>query len=92
MLLNIADLIGHLHPLLVHLPIGFLLLAILLDLLAYRSAYASFRAAVPMTLFLGFVAAAASSGTGYLLSPLPAQHFFLALVYTGVIPMVSSSA
>lgn len=68
MLLNIADLIGRLHPLLVHLPIGFLLLAILLDLLAYRSAYASFRAAVPMTLFLGFVAAAASSGTGYLLS------------------------
>ncbi|AEE50239.1 DUF2231 domain-containing protein [Haliscomenobacter hydrossis] len=68
MLLNIADLIGHLHPLLVHLPIGFLLLAILLDLLAYRSAYASFRAAVPMTLFLGFVAAVASSCTGYLLS------------------------
>lgn len=68
MLLDIAALIGHLHPLLVHLPIGFLLLAILLDVLAYRKAYASFRAAVPLTLLLGFGAAAASCGTGYLQS------------------------
>lgn len=59
---------GYFHPLLVHLPISFLLLAILMDLLAYRSAFVQYRAAVPMTLFLGFVAALLSCGTGYLLA------------------------
>ncbi len=59
---------GYFHPLLVHLPIGFLLLAILMDLLAYRSAFVQYRAAVPSTLFLGFVAALLSCGTGYLLA------------------------
>lgn len=59
---------GYFHPLLVHLPIGFLLLAILMDLLAYRSAFVHYRAAVPSTLFLGFVAALLSCGTGYLLA------------------------
>ena len=44
---------GYFHPLLVHLPIGFLLLAILMDLLAYRSAFVQYRAAVPSTLFCG---------------------------------------
>jgi uncharacterized membrane protein len=59
---------GYFHPLLVHLPIGFLLLAILMDLLAYRSAFVQYRAAVPITLFLGFVAALLSCVTGYLLA------------------------
>lgn len=59
---------GYFHPLLVHLPIGFLLLAILMDLLAYRSAFVQYRAAVPSTLFLGFMAALLSCGTGYLLA------------------------
>ena len=59
---------GYFHPLMVHLPIGFLLLAILMDLLAYRSAFLQYRAAVPMTLFLGFVAALLSCVTGYLLA------------------------
>ena len=68
LLLNITTLIGHLHPLLVHLPIGFILIAILLDVLAYRPAYAHFRPAVQTTLLLGFLAAAVSCGTGYLLS------------------------
>ena len=68
LLLNMTTLTGHLHPLLVHLPIGFILMAILLDVLAYRPAYAHFRSAVQVTLLLGFLAAALSCGTGYLLS------------------------
>lgn len=68
LLLNMTTLTGHLHPLLVHLPIGFILMAILLDVLAYRPAYAHFRPAVQTTLLLGFLAAALSCGTGYLLS------------------------
>lgn len=59
---------GHFHPLLVHLPIGFLLLAILMDLLAYRQSWTHYRAAVPFTLLLGFVAALLSCGSGYLLA------------------------
>lgn len=59
---------GHFHPLLVHLPIGFLLLAILMDLLAYQQRWAPYRAAVPFTLLLGFVAALLSCGTGYFLA------------------------
>lgn len=59
---------GHFHPLLVHMPIGFLLLAILMDLLAYRQSWAHYRAAVPFTLLLGFVAALLSCGSGYLLA------------------------
>ena len=68
LLLNITTLTGHLHPLLVHLPIGFILMAILLDVLAYRPAYAHFRSAVQTTVLLGFLAAVLSCGTGYLLS------------------------
>lgn len=59
---------GHFHPLLVHLPIGFLLLATFMDLLAYRQSWAQFRAAVPFTLLLGVVAALLSCGSGYLLA------------------------
>lgn len=59
---------GHFHPLLVHLPIGFLLLAILMDLLAYRQKWAQYRAAVPFTLLLGFGSALLSCGSGYLLA------------------------
>lgn len=59
---------GHFHPVLVHLPIGFLMLAVLMDLLAYRQKWINYRAAVPFTLFLGFLAALLSCGTGYVLA------------------------
>ncbi|GAA0527132.1 c-type cytochrome domain-containing protein [Chitinophaga japonensis] len=68
MLLDIFTFTGRLHPLIVHLPIGFLLLAVLFDLLAYRPRYAYLRAAVPLTLLAGFAAAALACGFGYLLS------------------------
>jgi len=60
--------IGRLHPLWVHLPIAFLLMAIVFDLLAYRSAYAPYRSVVSLTLLLGFGAAIMSCISGYLLS------------------------
>lgn len=60
--------IGRLHPLWVHLPIAFLLMAIVFDLLAYRSAYTAYRSVVSLTLLLGFGAAIMSCVSGYLLS------------------------
>lgn len=60
--------IGRLHPLLVHLPIAFLLIAIVFDLLAYHSTFAAYRSAVSLTLLIGFGAAIMSCISGYLLS------------------------
>ncbi len=67
-LLTISELIGHLHPTLVHLPIGILLLAGLFQLLALKPKYASLHGAANIALFWGMIAAIASCISGYLLS------------------------
>ena len=67
-LLTISEVIGHLHPTLVHLPIGILLLAGLFQLLALKPKYASLHGAMSIALFWGMIAAIASSISGYLLS------------------------
>ena len=66
--MNIPDLIGHLHPVLVHLPIGILLLAGLFQLLALKPKYAGLHAATSIALFWGMIAAILSCISGYLLS------------------------
>lgn len=68
MLLDIFTFTGRLHPLIVHLPIGFLLLAVLFDVLSYTGRYASLRPAVPLILLAGFVAAVMACIFGYVLS------------------------
>jgi len=67
-LLTISELIGHFHPVLVHLPIGILLLAGLFQLLALKPKYASLHAATSIALFWGMISAIASCISGYLLS------------------------
>lgn len=67
-LLNAELFFGHFHPLLVHLPIGFLLLAVLLEFAGYSERYKAIRIAVPFALLLGCISAAASCITGYILS------------------------
>jgi len=66
--MNISELIGHLHPALVHLPIGILLLGSLLQLLSSRSKYAGLHAAASIALFWGMITAIFSCISGYLLS------------------------
>jgi uncharacterized membrane protein len=61
-------LIGRLHPLLVHLPIGILLLALFLEALSMRAAYRGLKPAADLSLLIGFICAAFSCITGYLLS------------------------
>jgi uncharacterized membrane protein len=68
MLLDITTFLGRMHPMIVHLPIGFLLLAALFEGLAYMQRYASLKAAVPLTLLLGGIFAILACLLGYLLS------------------------
>ena len=67
MLLSLLSFLGHLHPLLVHLPIGFLLMGLLLDLLSRRPRYAISRQVIKLVLLAGMFSAMASCVTGYIL-------------------------
>lgn len=67
-LLDIFTFTGRMHPLVVHLPIGFLLLAVLFNLLGYVKKFAYLRQAVPLTLLVSFGAAVLACLFGYLLS------------------------
>jgi uncharacterized membrane protein/mono/diheme cytochrome c family protein len=62
------DLIGRLHPLLVHLPIGILLLAILFEWLPTRKKYRYLKRSIHPILLVGSGAAIFSCLTGYMLS------------------------
>src|SRR5215831_6101866 len=69
MLLSVSELIGHLHPALVHLPIGILLIALLMQWLARnKEKYKALKPAIPITLLCGAITALFSSITGYILS------------------------
>lgn len=59
---------GRFHPLLVHLPIGILLLAVLFAWLGRWQRFQHLKAVVPFALLLGTLGAVFSCVTGYLLS------------------------
>lgn len=60
--------VGRFHPLLVHLPIGFLFFAFLLELWQRFGNKKGLGDAIASALFLGGVSAVSAAGTGYLLS------------------------
>ncbi len=62
------EFIGRFHPLLVHLPIGILLLAILIEWLPARKPFKLVRRSIRFILWIGFLSAVLSGATGYLLS------------------------
>jgi uncharacterized membrane protein len=68
MLLDITTFLGRLHPMVVHLPIGFILLAVVFELLSYAPKFRYLKTAVSITLLFGFIAATAACVLGYLLS------------------------
>ncbi|HVY76339.1 MAG TPA: c-type cytochrome domain-containing protein [Puia sp.] len=68
MISGIEELLGHLHPLLVHLPLGILLVAIVFYWLSRKEKYRTLRDAVPLLFLLGAVTAIFSCVTGYLLA------------------------
>lgn len=60
--------LGRFHPLVVHLPIGFLLFAVLLEVVGRFSKNTSLTAATPLALLAGAISAAFACILGYLLS------------------------
>ncbi|GEO02866.1 hypothetical protein AAE02nite_05300 [Adhaeribacter aerolatus] len=64
---NLLLFFGRLHPLLVHLPIGILMLAICLHFLARRPKFASFGLLMPVLWFAGAVSAVLACVAGFLL-------------------------
>ncbi len=67
-LLSISGFFGRFHPLLVHLPIGILLLGIILHWLGRKQQFSAIRPAVSVTLLLGAVSAVLSCISGWLLA------------------------
>jgi uncharacterized membrane protein len=65
---NITEFSGHLHPLIVHLPIGFILLAAVFNILSYFKKYENLKPAVSITLLIGFISAVLACIFGYILS------------------------
>jgi uncharacterized membrane protein/mono/diheme cytochrome c family protein len=68
LIIIMTEFIGRLHPVLVHLPIGILLLAALFQLASLKPKYASLQAATSIALFWGMISAVLSCISGYLLS------------------------
>jgi uncharacterized membrane protein/mono/diheme cytochrome c family protein len=66
--MNFIEAIGRFHPLIVHLPIGILVLGLLLAVVSYREQYTMLRPAVSFSLFWGAIGAILSCILGYMLS------------------------
>jgi uncharacterized membrane protein/mono/diheme cytochrome c family protein len=62
------QIIGHLHPVLVHLPIGILMLACVFHIVSYHQKFAHFKTVMSVLFFWGMVFAVLSCITGYCLS------------------------
>lgn len=63
-----SEFIGRFHPVLVHLPIGILLIAAVFYVLSLREQYKALQQATTVALLLGMLSALGSSVSGYLLS------------------------
>ncbi|MEC3908514.1 c-type cytochrome domain-containing protein [Tamlana sp. 2201CG12-4] len=84
--------LGRFHPLIVHLPIGFLFFAFLLELAGRKKKYESLTLAIPFALFLGFITALVACVLGYFLSlsgdydPLMLDnHFWFGIITTIIV-------
>lgn len=66
--MQIIPFLGSFHPVLVHLPIGILLVALLLEWLSRKPKYAAVEDAVPIVFFVAALSAIFACMTGYWLS------------------------
>ena len=65
----VLEFFGRFHPLLVHLPIGILIVAVLFELMAaYFTRFAGLKPALPLLYLFGALGAIGACVTGYLLS------------------------
>ena len=65
---DILTFLGRLHPMIVHLPLGFLILAFLFRILSHTGKYQHLKQAVSLVLLAGTIAAILACVFGYLLS------------------------
>jgi uncharacterized membrane protein/mono/diheme cytochrome c family protein len=65
---NLIQFLGRLHPLIVHLPIGILMMTIVFHGLAWRGRYVAFREVLPLLWFAGCISTILAALAGYLLS------------------------
>jgi len=65
---DIVLFVGRFHPLLVHLPIGFLFFAFILKVFALWKGNKTLSAAIPLALFMGTISAFTACVLGYMLS------------------------
>lgn len=65
---TLFHILGRLHPLMVHFPIGLLIIALLFEFLTIRSKTSNLRQGIVLLVYLGSLAAILSSVFGYLLS------------------------
>lgn len=68
MVLSITEFVGRFHPVLVHLPIGILLLALLFQIISIKTQFQNLQPAVGISLLLGAVSAVCACITGWLLA------------------------
>src|SRR6187549_807562 len=68
MTINITTFSGHLHPLIVHLPIGFILLGVVFEIASYSKKYANLKPAISIALLMSFICAVLACVFGYVLS------------------------
>jgi uncharacterized membrane protein len=66
--MNIIEFIGKLHPLLVHLPIGVFILALIMEFMIRIPRFAAIGNAIKFIMLIGIISAILSLITGYLLS------------------------
>ena len=66
--MDIASFLGRLHPVVVHLPIGILLMAAAFDVVSYYPKFRHLRQAVAPALLAGFLSSVVACAFGYLLS------------------------
>ena len=88
---NITFFIGRFHPVLVHLPIGILLVAFAFHLLSFTSKFRKLKSAVRPSLFFGMLSALTAAVSGYYLSSeggyderLLTQHKWMGFATTGL--------
>jgi uncharacterized membrane protein len=68
---EVSDLIiffGRFHPFFLHLPIGFLIIGVTLEILSRFKRYSQYKPAVGLVLYLGAASALVAAGLGYMLA------------------------
>ena len=88
----IAEILGRFHPLIVHLPIGIVVLAFVMELLGRRPAFTYLKDTVGFVLMVGFISALFAVITGWIMpkagdfdAQLIRLHFWSALAFALVL-------